>query len=209
MGNIAIVCAMQKELDLIRTLSADNIHCRLSGIGKVNAALTANDLIEDTNPDYVLSIGVAGTFARGLEEGDVVIAERVAYHDVWCGEGNVPGQVDGCPKFFECDPSLVEKAARAIPDAKAGLVISGDQFYISLEEDMRQKAMYPDALAVDMESAAVAQTCLRHGVPFLAVKVISDTHLDGRQAEHYDDFWSSMAAKSFSALSRFLGESIP
>ena len=209
MKNIAIICAMQKELELVSGLSADNcnIRCRLSGIGKVNAALTARDIIAETGPDCVLSIGVAGSFTPGIREGDVVIAERTAYHDVWCGEGTVPGQVDGCPEFFECDNYLVEKAARALPGARKGLIISGDQFFISRQEDIRQRDLYPDALAVDMESAAIAQTCCRYGVPFLAIRVISDTHLDGKQPERYEGFWSELAEESFDALRAFLHQS--
>ncbi|MBP9998706.1 MAG: 5'-methylthioadenosine/S-adenosylhomocysteine nucleosidase [Bacteroidales bacterium] len=208
MKSVAITCAMDKELTLVRDLAlkqADKrIFCRKSGIGKVNAALTADSLIREHRPDIVLSIGCAGTFQPGLKECDAVVAERVAYHDVWCGEGNVPGQVDGFPLFFECEKSLVDAACAALPEAHRGLLISGDQFFISEEEDLRQKGMYPDALAVDMEGAAVAQVCHLHGIPFLAVKIISDTHLDGKQAQHYEGFWQDMAGKSFAAVEKVL-----
>lgn len=209
MMKIAVICAMQKELELISRLpaaGAGHVECRLSGIGKVNAAISAYRLIRDSRPDAVMSLGAAGTFSPSLREGDTVIAQRVAFHDIWCGEGNEVGQVDGCPRFFQCDPSLVEAAARALPTAFRGLVISGDQFFISAEEDRRQKALYPDALCVDMESAAVAQVCHMEGVPFIALKVISDTHLDGRQAGHYEDFWDSLAERSFAALDAVIKE---
>lgn len=208
MKNVAIICAMDKEMVLIHNLASKQtdkkIFCRKSGIGKVNAALAADALIREHRPDMVLSIGCAGTFQPNLKECDAVIAERVAYHDVWCGEGNIPGQVDGFPQFFECGKSLVDTACAALPEAHRGLLISGDQFFISKEEDLRQKGMYPDALAVDMEGAAVAQVCHLHGIPFLAVKIISDTHLDGRQAQHYEGFWKDMADKSFAAVEKVL-----
>lgn len=208
MKTVAIICAMDKELTLVHDLASKQadkkIFCRKSGIGKVNAALAADALIREHKPDMVLSIGCAGTFHPGLRVGDALVAERVAYHDVWCGEGNVPGQVDGFPKFFSCGKILVDAACEAIPGAHRGLLISGDQFFISEEEDLRQKAMYPDALAVDMEGAAVAQVCHLHGIPFLAVKIISDTHLDGKQAQHYEGFWQEMAERSFAAVEEVL-----
>lgn len=199
---------MEKEYVLLGGLSKSPekmVECRLSGIGKVNAAISTYRLIKDFQPDAVISVGCAGTFAPQLSVGDIVIASKVAYHDVWCGEGCASGQVHGCPKFFNCDRGLFDAASRTLPSSYTGLVISGDQFFISEQEDMRQKALYPDALAVDMESAAVAQVCNMEKVPFLAVKVISDTHLDGNQAEHYETFWSGMAEKSFNALNTIIG----
>lgn len=199
---------MEKEQRLlneyIQSKGRQDIACRLSRIGKVNAALAADALIRDYSPEMVLSIGCAGSFVKGVSEGDVILAERTAYHDVWCGEGNEMGQVDGFPKFFHCDATLLEKACKALPEARRGLIISGDQFFISEQEDERQKDLYPEALAVDMESTAVAQVCHLYHIPFLAVKIISDTHLDGKQAEHYEGFWQDMAVESFKVLEKIL-----
>ena len=202
MRKIGVICAMRKELELMTGEFAgrDNVFCRLSGIGKVNAAVAAERLIAEYRPDCILSIGVAGTFSDDLECGDAVIVSRTAYHDVWSGDKYAMGQVAGLPLFFESDRELVESAVRSLPEARVGLLCTGDQFYISPEEDARQKALFPDALAVDMEGAAVAQTAYLHGVPFLALKIISDTHNDGRQKEHYEEFWNGLALKSFNIV---------
>ncbi|MCQ2175097.1 MAG: 5'-methylthioadenosine/S-adenosylhomocysteine nucleosidase [Bacteroidales bacterium] len=202
---IGIICAMKRELDLLEGLSG-NLVCALSGIGKVNAAVTAERMIADEKPDCIISLGVAGTFVEGINEGDFVIASRTAFHDVWCGKGNAPGQVQGLPLFFESDHTLLKAAVDAIRTAKVGLVCSGDQFYISREEDNRQKKLFPDALAIDMEAAAVAQVCFLHGIPFLAVKIISDNHLHPSQAERYDSFWDTLAEKSFRAVEDILAK---
>ena len=198
---------MQSELELLSRQydsNSEHIRCVLSGIGKVNAAMAASTLIDNFKPDCMLSIGVAGSFAEGIVEGDVVIASETAYHDVWCGEHCSFGQVEGQPQRFACDSKLLGKATAALPEARVGLNITGDQFYISMEEDARQKALYPDALSIDMEAAAVAQVCRAKDVPFLAVKIISDQHNDDRQAERYADFWDNMADKSFTVIKKII-----
>lgn len=198
---------MQSELELLSRQydsNSEHIRCVLSGIGKVNAAMAASTLIDSFKPDCMLSIGVAGSFAEGIVEGDVVIASETAYHDVWCGEHCSFGQVEGQPQRFACDSKLLSKATAALPEARVGLNITGDQFYISMEEDARQKNLYPDALSIDMEAAAVAQVCRAKDVPFLAVKIISDQHNDDRQAERYADFWDNMADKSFTVIKKII-----
>ena len=206
MKKTGIICAMQKEYDLlVREFPEGNgMRCVLSGVGKVNAAIAAERLAMEFNPDCMLSIGCAGTFVESVGEGETVIASRCAYHDVWCGEGNEPGRISGLPLYFESDAGLLEKAHAGLPDALVGLLCTGDQFYVSREEDERQKKMFPDALAVDMEGAAVAQVAYLHGIPFLAVKVISDNHCGGRQKERYEGFWNDMAEKSFSSMRKIL-----
>ena len=198
---------MQSELELLSRQydsNSEHIRCVLSGIGKVNAAMAASTLIDSFKPDCMLSLGVAGSFAEGIVEGDVVIASETAYHDVWCGEHCSFGQVEGQPQRFACDSKLLSKATAALPEARVGLNITGDQFYISMEEDARQKNLYPDALSIDMEAAAVAQVCRAKDVPFLAVKIISDQHNDDRQAERYADFWDNMADKSFTVIKKII-----
>lgn len=207
MKRIIVICAMEKEFSLISGMEGQTVaelHVRLSGMGKVNAALSAAEMISEFRPDMVINTGVAGSFAQGIRQGDTVIADRCAYHDVWCGDGNAPGQVQGLPTFFPCDSDLVRKTSGILPDAHVGTIITGDQFYISREEDERQKRLFPDALAVDMESAAIAQTCFLKNIPFLSIRVISDIH-DGHQAESYAGFWESMARKSFVSIKSILG----
>lgn len=194
MKRFGVIYAMERELKLVERLAPKGsvIVKRHAGIGKVNAALSTADLLTSEEVDAVISIGCAGSFAEDVRVGDIIIADRVAYHDVWCGEGNEFGQVEGLPKFFETDGAMVADALGIIEGSRRGLVICGDQFYISEAEDRRQKALYPDALAVDMESAAVAQVCHLRGIPFLAIKIISDTHLGGdeKQKKEYAEFWN-------------------
>lgn len=190
---------MEKELSLLEEQfrGYDSIRFILSGIGKVNAAVAAGDIASEWSPDCLLSVGCAGSFADDAAEGDVIIGSATAYHDCWCGGISSNGYIPGLPERFPADPELLAEAVKAAPTARQGLIITGDQFYYGPQEDARQKKMYPDALAVDMEAAAVAHFCHRKTIPFLAIKVISDTHNDGKQAEHYSDFWKEMAPEAF------------
>lgn len=204
---IGVICAMQSEFDLVNSTdfgSKNEIHCVLSGIGKVNAALAASILISEFKPDCIINAGVAGSLRAEIQPGDVIVGSQTAYHDVWCGGTNAFGCVEGLPQRFAADSSLL-KAASAIQasDSKlyTGLIITGDQFYINEEEDERQRQLYPDALAVDMESAAIAQVCHLMNVPFLSFRIISDSHSDGDQGASYDNFWKTLSERSFKIMS--------
>lgn len=168
-----ILAAMDYE---IRPLRAAGIDCVQTGIGKVNAARTATEAILTNRPDAIVSTGCAGAMDTSLKQMDIVIGAEVAYHDVWCGGENPMGQVEGLPQRFAADRALLEMVRRAAPGAREGLIVTGDQFFVSMAEDRRMLRLYPDALAADMESAAIAQVCRHYGVPFISVRFISDVH---------------------------------
>ena len=135
-----------------------------------------------------------------------MIGSACAYHDVWCGVENEAGQIQGLPVLFEAEPTLLRKIATefgADPKVHIGTICTGDQFLTSAEDDAKVKAVRPDALACDMEAAAIAQVCYKMGVPFIAYKVISDVHYDAdKSCQMYDNFWSNLADESFGILKR-------
>ncbi len=218
---IAIIAAMSKEMALLMpllhnqarttvngltfhtgTIGRHDIVLVQSGIGKVNAALTALTLVDTFHPGLVINSGVAGGVgvARVL---DVVIPDRVAYHDVWCGPGTEPGQADGMPRCFGCPlPAAVVDSL----GVRRGLLASGDTFVSRPEEVARIRAMYPDAVAVDMESAAIAHVCHIKDVPFVCVRVISDTPGDGDNLSGYENFWTDAPAHTFRTVSALLAQ---
>ncbi len=190
MKKIGLVFAMEKEMRPFEAkFPAGRVRCALSGIGKVNAAVCAQKLILEFSPDCIISVGCAGSFSDKVRVGDIVIAKETAYHDFFCG-GEV-GRIPGLPLRYRSDERLVAVASEHMGDAHCGLICSGDQFYIGEIEDKRQKGLYPDALAVDMESASIAQVCYLYSMPFISVRAISDVHADGLQAQHYENFWKS------------------
>ena len=202
---VGVIVAMESEL---RSLRDSGVEAYLSGIGKVNAARCATELILNHKPDCIINSGCAGSMREEISVGDMVIASRCAWHDVWCGTPNPFGVVEGCPRFFEADRFLLDKAeSLQLSQAKlfTGLVCSGDQFFVSLEEDNRIRSLYPEVLACDMESAAIAQVCHHYGVPFLSFRIISDVHTAVRaQKESYEKFWNTIKTNSFSALRQLL-----
>ena len=202
---VGVIVAMESEL---RSLRDSGVEAYLSGIGKVNAARCATELILRHKPDCIINSGCAGSMREEISVGDMVIASRCAFHDVWCGSPNPFGVVEGCPRFFEADRFLLDKAeSLQLSQAKlfTGLVCSGDQFFVSLEEDNRIRSLYPEVLACDMESAAIAQVCHHYGVPFLSFRIISDIHTAvSAQKESYKNFWNTIKTNSFSALRQLL-----
>lgn len=170
-----------------------------SGIGKVNAAVGAVELLRRYAPDALVNTGVAGGLDAQVGVMHVVAGQRVAYHDVDCGPEAEHGQVQGLPLYFEADAQLLQAALQTQTDTPlhSGLICSGDQFITDKAELHRIKTAYPEALAVDMESAAIAQVCHLYGVPFLSFRIISDTPGADNHFDQYLDFWSTMAHKSF------------
>ena len=201
-----VIVAMRREYDALKRSGVATV--TMSGIGKVNAAATATEMILRDRPDCIINSGCAGSLKAGVEVMDVVIGAQCAYQDVWCGEPNLPGQVEGEPQRFDADPGLLAAAGELEPTGGKlhnGLICTGDQFFISLDEDRRILSLYPDGLASDMESAAIAQVCRRHGVPFLSFRTISDIHTgEDAQRKSYENFWSDIADNSFALLARLL-----
>lgn len=174
------------------------------GIGKVNAAIGAQTLIDTFRPDAVINTGIAGGTGRGAGILDVVIADRVGYYDIWCGPGNPVGQVQECPTSSPAPPTSATPEPRR-PHVLTGLIASGDRF-ISTPDDLAQVlAVRPEALAVDMESGAIAQVCYLRDIPFLAIRVVSDTPGVDNHFEQYTDFWSLAPKSTFSVLRRLIG----
>ena len=171
-----------------------------SGIGKVNAAVATLTLIDSFHPSLVINTGVAGG-TGGARVLDVVIPDRIAYHDVWCGPGTIPGEAAGCPLYFECPlpAGLVESLG-----ARRGVLASGDIFVSRPEEVEHILALYPDAVAVDMESAAIAQVCHIKNVPFVCIRVVSDTPGAADNIAQYDNFWDDAPRSTFDTLTQLL-----
>lgn len=219
--NIGIIVAMDKELQLLLPLLENSRETTIddttfylgdsgehsvvvlkSGIGKVNAALSAMAMIKQFAPDVIINSGVAG--GTGSEAGilDVVVGEKIAYHDVWCGPGTEDGQAARCPRFFESDSRLLElKELGERKGLHRGLIASGDIFVSRASDIERIKLLYPDVLAVDMESAAIAHTCYLMSTPFLCVRVVSDTPGKEDNSAQYDTFWDDAPRHTFEILS--------
>lgn len=195
----------------------------LSRIGKVAAATTATVLIERFGVKRIVFTGVAGALAPGLAVGDVVVAGGFMQHDMDASpifpRYEVP--LYGVSRFA-ADPDMAESLARATAEAlrdpaglvgegamkefgiaapkiHRGLVASGDRFVSSAGEVRALRAALPDALAVEMEGAAVAQVCHDYGIPFAAVRTISDSADDSAHVD-FTRFVGSVASAYSAAI---------
>ena len=202
---------MDKELQQLQHLFNDgNVIVQKCGIGKVNAALGAAEMIAQYKPDVIISSGCAGGNGDDVNIQDVVVSTELVYHDVYCGTAigeSVYGQVQGLPARFKADPMLLEKAISLQPSGISlhpGLIVTGDWFVDSKEKMREIVGHFPEAKAVDMESAAIAQTCYLRHVPFISFRVISDIPLRDTDASQYHNFWETIADHSFQVTKTFV-----
>ena len=170
----------------------------LSRIGKVAAATTATALIERFGVTDIVFTGVAGGVGEGVRVGDVVLAQAFLQHDMDASPLFPRHEVPLYGRtHFETDTALTERLRAAAagvlaqpldtlgaaavsefhlqaPGLHQGLIASGDRFVATSAESQALRQRLPDALAVEMEGAAVAQVCHDYGVPLAALRTISD-----------------------------------
>lgn len=220
---IAILVAMGKELNLLlpllnniksETIDGFTFHsgeignnevvAMQCGIGKVNAAIGTLTLLNHYNPELVINTGVAGGASQEAHVMNVIVGSTIAYHDVWCGPGTQYGEASGYPLYFESDKRFADLIPNR-PDVKRGLICSGDKFIASLEEVQTIQKAFPEVLAVDMESATIAQVCYLRKVPVLVMRVISDSPGASKDnTAQYNDFWQDAPAHTFNLVKELL-----
>lgn len=202
---LAVIGAMTEETDLIKgamTVSAEQTHAGIEtirgdfggvdivlaqcGIGKVNATICTQMLIDHFQPEALVFSGVAGGLLPNMRAGDMVIASHLIQYDMDLTafgrrHGEIPGHES---RMIESDPGLVQMAATAFdaafpaspdgPSLMLGTVVSGDRF-IQDPETLRWLQREFSALATEMEGAAVGYTCGLNGVPFVVIRGLSDS----------------------------------
>ncbi len=217
---IGIIVAMSKELRLILpmlgelttekrgsttfhigTLGQHRVVAMECGIGKVNAAIGATTLIDTYSPSLVINTGVAAGASADVAVMDVVVATGLVHHDFWC-IGEEWGHIPGCPAVL---PATDYPEAVSGTHVHRGLIATGDLFISRKEEVDTILSRFPGVKAIDMESAAIAQTCQQREVPFFCMRVISDSpwssHDNSRQ---YEDFWEDAPRHSFNLVSHLI-----
>ena len=200
----------------------------LSRIGKVAAATTATVLLERFKVGAVVFTGAAGGLAATAQVGDVVVAHDFLQHDMDASPLFPRHEVPLYGRArFDTDPALSQALAAAAtqvlsdparhlgaqaiadfhlhaPRVHQGLIVSGDRFVSTTAESQALQRSLPDALAVEMEGAAVAQVCLDYGVPFAAVRTISD-RADDEAHTDFNRFIRDVASRySLAILSQWL-----
>ena len=226
---IVIIGAMEQEISLLKNLMHHPAEERFgnflffkgklfnkdviliqSGIGKVNAAIATALAIHQYKPDCIINTGSAGGIGPGLRVGDVVIGTLIAHHDVdVTAFGYAYGQVPAMRPAFESEEQLVSvarMAAREFKDAKIlkGLIVSGDQFIHTPEQAAKIREHFFGVQAVEMEAAAIAQTCEQFKVPFVIIRAISDL-ADEEASISFEEFLEQASVNSARMVNSIIG----
>ena len=185
----------------------------LCGIGKVAAATTTAVLLDGLDVNALLLTGVAGGLGAGVRVGDVVIGRSLLQHDMdasplfpryevpLTGRSHFPADTAlcaalaaGCQRVLQAPHPALAGFGIDAPRLHEGLVISGDRFVATALESQALRTALPEALAVEMEGAAVAQVCADFGRPFGVVRTISDRADDAAHVD-FPRFIAEVAAE--------------
>lgn len=197
--------------------------------GKVAAAVTTTHVVAGFDPAEVIFTGVAGSLSRALSIGDIVIAESLVQHDVDASplfprheipllnrtafptDSRIRRRLHRAAEAFLADDLRQAVPARAVssfgltdPRSVPGQIATGDQFISSADTVADLRRRLPQAVCVEMEGAAAAQVCYEHGVPFGALRIISDIADDNAQTDFPSFLEQVASAYTFGILRRYL-----
>ncbi len=227
---IGIICALSIEVEGLTKLlenKQENTYAKMKyisgtingkdvvmtecGIGKVNAAMSAQVMIDRYNPSVIINSGIAGSVSRELKIGDIVISKDCVQHDF---DGTQMGDPKGLIQYNDetridipVNLDVANKLLDACKDIEntnvmLGRIATGDIFVA--EKAMRQSiADEFSAVACEMEGGAVAQVCYRNEVPCAVLRCISDD-FDENQFMDFMEFRFLAADKSMAAIKNFL-----
>jgi adenosylhomocysteine nucleosidase len=180
-----------------------------SGIGKVNASITATILIEKFDVRLIINTGVAGGI-NPVEIGDIIIAEGIAYFDVSLTEiDDVPyGKMGSDPLLVKTEKAYLEKAKQVFDQLgykyRLGNLVSGDKF-VTKERDLNKIRKHVDRiLGVEMEGMAIAMTSYKFNRPFISIRGVSDIVESPEQPKNYRDVVKQVASKTSEFVLSFL-----
>lgn len=209
---LAVIGAMDEEVQLIKsrlTKKKHSVHAQIdvttgkfkgvdialaqSGIGKINATICTQMLIDLYKPTDLLFTGVAGGLLPNMRVCDMIVASHVVQYDMdLTAFGRRHGEIPGRDRLIECDPNLVAKATQAYdsaferkknaPNLMLGTVASGDRF-VQDKYKLRWLQREFSALATEMEGAAFGHTCHLNGLPFVVIRSLSDTACDAASGD--------------------------
>ena len=180
------------------------------GMGKVNAGICANTLVNDFNCTKVINTGAAGSLDNRIGIGDVVVSVDAVQHDFDVSAiGFKRGEIPFTGLYaFPADEAMRKAAVEAVREAAPevgvfeGRVCSGDQFISTSEQKDRITSNF-GGMCSEMEGAAIAHACHLNGTPFVIIRAISDK-ADGSQAMEFDAFKAVAGARSARVVRRMV-----
>ena len=220
---IGIIGAMEQEVTLLRQqlsgldtttlgnytfytggLNGCNVVLVQSGIGKVASTVATTLMIQHFKPAAIINTGSAGGFDPELNVGDIVISNEVRHHDVdVTAFGYEIGQVPQMPAAYKAHLGLVSAAEQSINSlgfcqTKKGLITTGDSFICDPKRIALMRQQFPTMLAVEMEGAAIAQTCHMLNTPVVVIRSLSD--IAGKESPQSFEAYLEVASKNSSAM---------
>ncbi len=229
---IGLIGAMPEEIALLREkmevrststyarmdylagqLGDEEIVLLQSGIGKVNATIGTQIMIDRYAVDQIIFTGLAGSLVPNLTRGDLVVSNYVVQYDFdLTAFGRRHGELPDVGRMIEADPRLVKLACWAYDDVFSmgkdsprlvvGTIVSGDRF-VSDTRKIEWLQREFGAVATEMEGAAVGYTCHLNDVPFVVLRTISDAAGMDAAAE-FDDYLSSASKNSLQIVTGIL-----
>ncbi|AQR76409.1 5'-methylthioadenosine/adenosylhomocysteine nucleosidase [Paenibacillus larvae] len=227
MEKIAVIGAMKEEIELLvpdmevqgsttiagieyreGSLYGKAVVLCMSGVGKVNAAVCTQILVDRFQADTVIFTGVAGALDPELTIGDIVISSDCIQHDM---DVTALGFERGVIPYaetsvFKADSNLIELARFASKNfegrTKVGRILSGDQF-VAIREMVGDLHKSLQGTCTEMEGAAVAQVCHMNGIPFVIIRSMSD-QADGKAHVNFAEFTVKASEHSYQIVKRML-----
>jgi len=229
---IGLISAMEEEVKLFRenmetvkssrfarmeyqvgSLGDQKVVLLQSGIGKVNAAIGTQIMIDRFDIDQIIFTGLAGALVPNLSQGDIVVANFVVQYDFDLRAfGRRLGELPDIGRMIEANPRLVKLACYAFddiykyspkaPKLMVGTVVSGDRFISNPAKIDRLQREF-GAVATEMEGAAVGYTCHLNEMPFVIIRTISDSAGSGA-IEEFESYLKKASENSFNIISLML-----
>ena len=228
-STIGIIAALKCEMDILignlenvqiyeiagtkyysGTIGNHKVICMQCGMGKVSAALGAQVMITQFNPDIIINTGCAGALAQEIEVGDIVLADNTVEWDLDTIDlGNQRGYVSAMNKVvMTADKTITDQIAEVIGNnekAYRGTIASGDQFVSTDEQRNLILEAFPKALCAEMEGGAIGHVCEQNGVPFCIIRCMSD-NANGDSGVDFAEFSEVGGKKSAGYLLEYLNK---
>jgi len=194
-----------------------NIALAQSGIGKVNATICTQMMIDLYHPLKLVFSGVAGGLLPNMQAGDMIVASHVVQYDMdLTAFGRRHGETPGRDRLIECDPDLVGKATMAFdsafdgvddgPNLMLGTVASGDQF-VQDTDMLRWLQREFAALATEMEGAAFGYTCALNNLPFVVIRALSDASSESASGD-FEENLHKACLNSFQLMDKLIPDAM-
>lgn len=172
-----------------------------SGIGKVNAAVSSQILINDFKVTSIINTGIAGSLLDTISIGDIVISNETQQYDIdvtvfGYKEGEIP-RMD--TSIFKADENLIRVCSNIVEgEAKVhvGKIVSGDKFVSKNELKAKLRNEF-NAFCVDMESASIGHVCYLYNIPYVAIRCISDNADETAEVKYsnFDKYAAEISSK--------------